>query len=368
MGGSVALALAAAGGRVAWVVPTYKNGRPLWRWAEAAVSPLLRARRVTINRAERIIAFPGGGFLGLYSMDNEHSIRGEHFHLVVLDEAARIPESAWTDAIQPTLADVGGEAILISTPVGRNWFWRAWLAGQGDDPTIRSWQAPSTANPNPRIQAAAAQARARVAERTYRQEWLAEFVEDGGVFRNVEAVATALPMEHPPEDHTISVGIDWGRTGDWTSMTVWDATAQCELWHDRFHGIPYPLQEQRVVALVQRYHAAVVVAEANAMGQPIIEHLQEQGLPIVPFPTSNATKALLVDAFALALEQRRVTLLRDPVQIGELLAYAATTTPSGLVRYGAPEGMHDDCVMSLLLAYHGATAATPAVAPNPFYQ
>jgi hypothetical protein len=41
------------------------------------------------------------------------------------------------------------------------------------------------------------------------------------------------------------------------------------------------------------------------------------------------------------------------VLVGELKAYAATRLPSGTVRYGAPEGMHDDHAMSAALAWHG---------------
>ncbi len=40
--------------------------------------------------------------------------------------------------------------------------------------------------------------------------------------------------------------------------------------------------------------------------------------------------------------------------------------PSGLLRYGAPEGMHDDMVMSLALAWQ-AVVLRPTVAGNPFY-
>ena len=31
--------------------------------------------------------------------------------------------------------------------------------------------------------------------------------------------------------------------------------------------------------------------------------------------------------------------------------------PSGMVRYSAPDSMHDDCVMSFAMAWHGATLA-----------
>jgi predicted phage terminase large subunit-like protein len=178
--GAVALATAARGGKVAWVVPTYRNGRPLWRWAEIATGPLVKRGLVSLNRTERTVEFTeSGGFLGLYSADNDSSIRGEWFNLAILDEAAQIAEETWTDVIQPTLADANGDAILISTPKGKNWFWREWQRGIGQmDGEYAAFTAPSSANPNPAIRRAAELAADRVPPNTYKQEWLAEFVSD----------------------------------------------------------------------------------------------------------------------------------------------------------------------------------------------
>jgi len=359
LGGTTSLYFASQGARVAWTVPTYKNGRPLWRWAENAVAPLRKSKQADVSRAERVVQFNGGGFLGIYSMDNENSIRGEAFHFVIVDEAARIPEEAWTDAIQPTLADYGGHAILISTPNGKNWFWKEWLHGREGRADIHSWQAPTADNPNPRIRRAAELAKDRVSERTYQQEWLAQFVDDGSIFRNVQAQATSV--EQPALDgHTYVMGCDWGKYNDYTVLTVIDATTHQVVALDRFNQIDYHLQLGRVKVLADRYQPDVIIAEKNAMGDPIIEQLfYEHGLPVQPFVTTNASKAKVIDALSLAFERSTLTILNHPILIGELQAYEAQRLPGGLLRYSAPDGMHDDCVISLALAWHGAQWANP---------
>lgn len=178
LGMVLAICCAIAGGRVAWIVPTYKNSRAIWRLAEGTASRLGR-KVVTINKTDRTITFRGtNGFLAIYSADNPDAIRGEAFNLVIIDEAARIDEEVWTDVIQPTLADADGDAILISTPKGRNWFWREFQRGMLDGQYIKSWRAPSRNNPSPQIQRAAEMAKVRVPKNTYDQEWEAEFVED----------------------------------------------------------------------------------------------------------------------------------------------------------------------------------------------
>lgn len=360
LGGSLSLGCAAMGAKVAWVVPTYKNGRALWRWAERTVAPLRKSRQVEVNRADRMIDFPSvDGFLGIYSADNPTSILGEAFHIVVMDEAARIDESVWTETIMPTLADYDGRAILISTPKGKNWFWREWQRGQEGRADIKSWQAPTAHNPSLNIKRAAELARDRVSERTYQQEWLAQFVDDGSIFRNVQACATA--QEQPRIDgHTYVMGCDWGKYNDYTVLTVIDATTHSVVAIDRFNQIDYHLQLGRVKVLADRYQPDTIVAEKNAMGDPIIEQLYyEHDLPVQPFTTTNTTKAKIIDALSLAFEKRSLAILDHPVLIGELQAYEATRLPGGLLRYSAPDGMHDDCVISLALAWYASQWANP---------
>lgn len=366
LGGACVINCAGRGGRVAWVVPEYRNGRPLWRMAETSVAHMLKAKLVSVNESERLMRFKNGGSLGVYSADNPSSILGEAFNLVVIDEAARIREEVWYETIQPTLADVAGDAILISTPKGRNWFWREWTRGQEGRTDIASWQCPTSANPNPNIQQAALLARDRVPERTYQQEWLAQFIDSGGgVFRRVREAATAERHEQAVAGHSYGFGVDWGRSNDFTFITVWDLTLKALVAIDRFNMIDYAIQLGRLRSMYDRFtwtetdrHGnevkhppQAIIAEANSMGGPLVEALQGMNLPVQPFTTTNASKAMAIDALTLAIERGDATIINDPVLVAELEAYESTTLPGGLLRYSAPEGMHDDGVMSAALGW-----------------
>lgn len=175
------LAALLAGMRVAWLVPTYRNSNPLWRAVEAALAPLRKAGRAKLNRAERYVELWNGGFLGIYTSDNPDAMRGEWFHLVVVDEASRVPEAVIEEVVEPTLADADGELVLITTPKGKNYVYRMWRRGKEDGQYIASFEAPTSANPSPMIRKAFERARERFGEHsvTFRQEWLAEFVDDG---------------------------------------------------------------------------------------------------------------------------------------------------------------------------------------------
>ena len=63
----------------------------------------------------------------------------------------------------------------------------------------------------------------------------------------------------------------------------------------------------------------------------------------------------------LAFERGEIKIIPDPVLIAELQAFEMERLPSGMLRYSAPSGYHDDCVMSLALAWHGVYDTGPLV-------
>lgn len=83
----------------------------------------------------------------------------------------------------------------------------------------------------------------------------------------------------------------------------------------------------------------------------------EMGMPVQPFITTNATKQRAIDELALAFERRAIKILDDDTLINELEAYTQERLPGGAIRYGAPPGMHDDCVMALAIGWYGASGA-----------
>jgi len=345
----------ASGGRAWWVAPSYKMAQVGWR----AVARLGRqVPGAVIRQGDLMVRFPGGGTVQVRSADDPQSLRGEGLSLAVMDECAFMSEAAWTEALRPALSDRLGGALFISTPKGRNWFWRLFQRGQDDsEPDWQSWTFPTVANPYiapGEIEAA----RRDLPERIFQQEYEALFLDDaGGVFRRVLEAATLQP-QGPAAGRQYVIGVDWGKSNDFTVLTVMDVGAREMVYLDRFNQIDYAVQRGRLQALYERYKPDCIMAENNSMGEPIIEQLQRDNLPVRGFQTTNATKAVIVEALALAFEQGSIKILSDPTLVSELQAYEMDRTPSGLVRYSAPEGMHDDTVMSLALAWAAANTRT----------
>ena len=337
---------------VAWFAPSYKSLAESWRQIQFALEPVIKSR----NNAEVRLELKGNGSVSMWSLDTDVSdmVRGRAYKRVVVDEAALVSAllKSWETAIRPTLADHRGDAWFLSTPRGMNDF-RA-LFARGQDPEREdwaSWQMPTSSNPfiaPEEIEAA----RLDMTEGAFAQEFLAQFISwEGSVFRRISEAAKAEPLDGPEAGHQYVIGCDWGRSFDYTVFTVIDLGTKRMVAMDRSNKVDYAVQRGRLAALHERWRPTIIIAELNSIGQPILEELQRAGLPVRGFTTTNASKALLIEALALAFERGEIGIFNDPVLLGELQAFQAEQLPGGTLRYSAPGGQHDDCVMSLALAW-----------------
>jgi len=359
---------------VGYFAPTYKLLAEFWREVKHTLNEVIRIKSEQDHRLELI----SGCTLECWSLDDENPARGRKYAKIVIDEAAIVRNlvDIWQQALRPTLADLRGGAWFLSTPRGLNAFYDLYQLGQ--DPLRdqwASWRMPTSVNPfidRGEIEAA----RAELPERVFAQEYLAEFLvfEGGGVFRGVDSVAYLQP-EPPREGHVYVFGVDWGRSNDFTVISVLDASTNSQVAVDRFTQLDWEFQAERLHRWADLYQPRAIVAETNAMGNPIVERLQQgysrmigdsrRALPMQPWLATNATKAAAIQALSLAIENGDLALLDDQVQTSELLAYEAQRLPSGILRYGAPGGAHDDTVIALALAWLGTIR--PAVSTRSSY-
>lgn len=341
---------------VAWFAPTYKYLADVWR----DMKELLLPYTTRSDSTERRIELVSGGIVDMWSLDGGEAGRGRKYRRVVVDEAALVPDlgMVWSAAIRPTLTDLGGDAFFLSTPRGRNDFWG--LYQQGLDPLQEDWQCwqmPTSTNPYiDRSELDAA--RRDLPERIYQQEYLAEFLEDSAVFRNIRESATATPQywKDWQEGHEYVIGVDWGKYEDYSVFAIIDMTLGELCFLDRSNRIEYQIQLERLKDLVRHYHPRQVIAESNSIGTPLAEQLRRAGIPLQEFNTTNKSKQDLVEGLMLGLERGQLKILNDPILIGELQAFEATRLPGGGLRYAAPDGYHDDCVMALGLAWTAVEA------------
>lgn len=357
-----AIERAVRGDLIFWGAPTYDQARIGWDEMEHACGDEAEFRLTRMQ-----IDFPSRGRITFRSLDDPKNARGHTAHGLILEEAGYIPESAYYDVLRPMISDCQGWELMIGTPFGRNWFWREWMAAK-DYEDSQAWQIPTLGvairdgilvrEPHPLENPHFAFSEAErmyetMPELTFRQEFLAEPMDDAGlVFRNIAAVSTGK-RQGPIEGHSYVFGVDWAKAHDWTVISVFDVTAIRQVCLDRFNKIDYHFQLGRLEARVEEYHPDSIVAEANAMGEPLVEQLRRKGLPVRGFTTTSASKTQVIEALALAIERGEITLLNDETQKAELMAFGMRRLPGGSFRYEAPSGMHDDTVIATALAWHG---------------
>lgn len=335
-----------------WVTPTYRMAGHVWRDLRRACRRF--GKDVAIHNDEKRIEFALGGSISIRSAHQPDNLRGAGLDYVVLDEAAFMAPEVWSEVIRPMLLDRQGSALFISTPYGRNWFWELYQLGlDAEQPNWRSFHYTSYDNPLiPRDEIDAL--RSTTSERVFRAEYLAEFIDDDGqVFRGVRDAATAPANAQPVPGRQYVAGIDWGRSNDYTVISIVDAETRQMVALDRFNRVGWELQRGRLQTLCEVWQPAAVWAEENSIGSVNIEALQAEGLPVRPFKMTASSKMPLIEGLALAIERGEIGLLPDETLLTELTAYEMQRLPGGGIRFSNPPGLHDDCVISLALAWHG---------------
>jgi phage terminase large subunit-like protein len=336
------------GGLAWWVAPSYKVSKVGWRPLRMIAKQIPGA---AISLADMTVTLPGGGAVTVRSADNPDSLRGEGLNFVVLDECAFMKPETWTEAIRPNLSATMGRALFISTPRGRNWFWEIYQRGVRGENDYQSFTYPTAANPG--ILASEIQeARDTLPELIFRQEYLAEFIDDqGSVFRRVQDAASLQPLIAPVPKHQYIAGVDVAAAVDYTVVSIMDVAERAMVYMDRFNRVDYNVLADRLAALSNRWKLEAMKVESNSIGQPVIDAIRAKGVPVIPFTTTSATKQVIIQNLQSAFEHGEITIINDPVLIGELLSFESKRNSSGSFSYAAPDGMHDDCVMSLAIAW-----------------
>jgi hypothetical protein len=354
---------------------TTKLMSEFWRDLTVILAPLTARKLEQEHRLE----LTTGGSVDLWSLESEGAGRGRRYKTLVVDEAGLVRglDKIWNEDLRPTLADYAGSAWFVGTPNGRNGFWQFFQRGQAEDhPEWMSWTFPSSSNPflpPGEIEGA----RAGMPERSYAQEFLAMFVSDGGaVFRRItDAIDRGRTETSIITDRRLAFGcgIDIGRHNDATVITILDSNGVQHYW-ERFVECSYPRQFEAIkhamTVLTELANADVdlprnsyplklqepsLVLDVTGVGDPIYDALLNDSIPVFPYTFTNLSKRRLIDSLAAAFDNSRIRLMDIEVQEQELLAFEVQRTATGLERLGAPPGMHDDAVIALALAYHGAS-------------
>lgn len=297
------------------------------------------------------------------STSEANSLLGERVDLEIVDEAPLVAENVYYQNIKPSISSLGGIVYYIGTPRGRGWFKEKYFVLKEAG---AAFNFPSSAGKH-YTETTLAELQKTTPDILYRQEYLAEFIDDAGtVFRNISSILENCESDAITGHHYI-MGVDLAESEDWTVISVFDTNTKKEVHLDRFQKRDYPLQKKQIIAKAFRYNNARIIMDVTGVGRPIYEDLMNEGVFVEDFTFTGKSKEEMIGRLIVAVEEKQIRLLPIAVATDEMEAFEfkyrdeKTGLPLKNIQYGAPQGYHDDVVCARGLAVWGLTPGGPKV-------
>ena len=188
-----------------YVAPTYGSAKEIaWDMLIHTIPPEYVYKT---NESSLTLRLINGSVISLKGAEKPNNLRGRALDFCVLDEFADMRPEAWHEVIRPSLSDRQGSAVFIGTPKGRNHFYDLWAKGIDGANNWSSFQYTTIQGENVPAEEIEA-ARADLDERTFKQEYEAEFVTyQGLIYYGFSREESVLDMKD--DSGTLHIGMDF---------------------------------------------------------------------------------------------------------------------------------------------------------------
>lgn len=338
------------GDNVWWVAPVYPQAEIAYR----RLKHFLRVGGMPFRQNETHLTLTLVNDVNIVFKTGEKpdNLFGEDVFAVVLDEATRMREQAF-HAIRTTVTATRGLIRIIGNVKGRkNWAYR--MARKAENGAIgMSWHritAVDAVEAGILHQEEIDSAKRDLPESVFQELYGAVAGDDEGNPFGLDHIRDCVsPMSRK---RPVAWGWDLAKSVDWTvGVGLDDKGRVC-----RFHRWQHPWKQQ-IKLIKEKTNRLPALVDSTGVGDPILEHLQEDGGDnFEGFKFTGVSKQQLMEGLAVGIQQEKAKKIgfpehskEVPIQ-GELESMEYTYTRTG-VKYSAPPGMNDDCVMGLGLAF-----------------
>ena len=324
---------------------------------------------IQLKNESKIIALPCG--------PDGASLRGYTADLVVMDEAAFIPEDVIASVIFPMLATTNGSAIMLSTPWGRDHiFYRSFK-----NPDY--WSQHVRAEESPRISKEFLEEQKRdIGELRYKMEYEAEFIEDENSFFSQDLIRECVDDYNLMDEEqlrtegkitgTYFLGADFGKRVDYSVVALLEEEAEERtrlVFMKQFHlGTPYTEIVAFIQRLSQKFDIAKGFVDQSAVGESLVDEIRETASQIEGLTFTAKVKQDMMVLLQTRMEQKKLVLPMDrPLlsQINEQQYKFGKVKPNenpeekGVMTFYHPPGTHDDQLWALALAVYASKEKEP---------
>lgn len=294
------------------------------------------------DKNKKTLTLSNGSYIDFGSAERPELMEGFDYDVAVLNEGGLIfkKRSIWENTLYPMLKHA--RVRIIGTPKGANTFQT--LYNRYPHYTFSALDSPFW------TEAELAEAKSTMTDEAYRQEILADFIEGAGaVFRNVGKNVAGVLLEKPEPDGQYVLSADLAKHQDFTVIFVGDKRSNKVVYHERFNQIDWGLQKNRIASVYKRFNCHRGIIDATGVGDAVFDDLINDGLNVEGFKFTATSKQELVSNLSIAMDNQNIHYPMIQDLIDELEIYGYEQRANGSFSYSAPDGFHDDEVMSLAL-------------------
>ena len=342
--------------------PTLKQGKNIYKSIINAISGcgIIKSK----NATDLFITLINGSSISIKSAEQKESLRGETCTgILCIDECAYISSEVY-NIVKPWCDFHKAVTLMVSTPfVKSGFFWEYYNHGLNREYNCVSidWSDEKYQDdmdfilPPSKLE----EYKKLLPKNVFLTDYLGIFIDDDGtVFTDFKKCINKNEIK---DSDKLYLGIDWaaGVESDDTVIVAFNQYGQ-QVYLDYFNKLTPTQQIDRIEKFIVQYknQIAVVQTELNSLGTPLTDFLKNRSElktiinKFVGFNTTNQSKNAIVQNLQIAFEQGLIEILEDEKQSRELATYTAEyNAKTRNVSYNAPNGLHDDICIAMMLAY-----------------
>ena len=342
--------------------PTLKQGKNIYKTIINAISGcgIIKSK----NATDLFITLINSSSISIKSAEQKESLRGETCTgILCIDECAYISSEVY-NIVKPWCDFHKAVTLMVSTPfVKSGFFWEYYNHGLNREYNCVSidWSDEKYQDdmdfilPPSKLE----EYKKLLPKNVFLTDYLGIFIDDDGtVFTDFKKCINKNEIK---DSDKLYLGIDWaaGVESDDTVIVAFNQYGQ-QVYLDYFNKLTPTQQIDRIEKFIVQYknQIAVVQTELNSLGTPLTDFLKNRAQlktiinKFVGFNTTNQSKNAIVQNLQIAFEQKEIEILEDEKQSRELATYTAEyNAKTRNVSYNAPNGLHDDICIAMMLAY-----------------
>lgn len=342
--------------------PTLKQGKTIYKTIINAISGcgVIKSK----NSTELTIVLVNGSQINFKSAEQKESLRGETCTgILAIDECAYISSDIY-NIVKPWCDFHKAVTLMVSTPfVKSGFFWEYYNHGLNREYNCVSidWADEKYEVDMNFIlpQSKLDEYRKLLPKNVYLTDYCGLFIDDDGtVFTDFKKCVHKNEIK---DTDKLYLGVDWaaGVESDDTAIVAFNQYGK-QVYLDYFNKLSPTQQIDRIEKLIVQYKNQIVVVqtELNSLGNPLTDFLKNRSQiktianKFLGFNTTNPSKNAIVQNLQIAFEQGIIEILDDEKQLRELATYTAEyNAKTRNVSYNAPNGLHDDIPIAMMLAY-----------------